>query len=255
MIRFVSFTFFLLFSLHSLAEAPQVITAVSSDNRVALLELYTSEGCSSCPPADKFMSRVKRADISDQQLIPLSFHVTYWDHIGWKDRFSHPQHDDRQRKLAKMNNSSEVYTPQFIMNGKDFRRHGSFDNEIVRINSIAAEYRLELSASLDADAVDVVLDTRRSIDSNDKAAAFIVLYEHGLSTEVGDGENKGKQLHHDYVVRELKGPFLIDQYQSVYKASFARNDYNIENSGIVAFIQKPKSSEVLQAVRLELNNK
>ena len=248
----ITIVFILLFPLQSLAEAPQVLTAVSSDNRVALLELYTSEGCSSCPPADRFMSRVKRADISDQQLIPLSFHVTYWDHIGWKDRFSHPQHDARQRKLAKMNNSSEVYTPQFIMNGKDFRRHGSFDNEIVRINSIAAEYKLELSAELNADAIDVVLDTRRPIDSNDKAAVFIALYEHGLSSEVSDGENKGEQLHHDYVVRDLKGPFLIDQYQSVYKTSFARSDYKIENCGIVAFIQKPKSSEVLQAVRLEL---
>ena len=252
MTRSISFFFFLLFSLQSLAETPQVLTAVSSNNRVALLELYTSEGCSSCPPADKFMSRVKRANISDQQLIPLSFHVTYWDHIGWKDRFSHPQHDVRQRKLAKMNNSSAVYTPQFIMNGKDFRSHGSFDNEIVRINSIAAEYQLELSASLNADAIDVVLDTRRSIDNNDKAAAFIALYEHGLSSEVSDGENEGKQLRHDYVVRELKGPYLIKHDQSVFKASFAHSDYKIENSGIVAFIQKPKSSEVLQAVRLEL---
>jgi len=252
MTRSISFFFFLLFSLQSLAETPQVLTAVSSNNRVALLELYTSEGCSSCPPADKFMSRVKRADISDQQLIPLSFHVTYWDHIGWKDRFSHPQHDARQRKLAKMNNSREVYTPQFIMNGKDFRRNGSFDNEIVRINSIAAEYQLELSASLNTDAIDVVLDARVSIDNNDKAAAFIVLYEHGLSSEVSDGENEGKQLRHDYVVRELKGPYLIKHDQSVFKASFAHSDYKIENSGIVAFIQKPKSSEVLQAVRLEL---
>ena len=138
------------------------------------------------------------------------------------------------------------------MNGKDFRRHGSFDNEIVRINSIAAEYKLKLNASLNADAIDVVLDARVSIDNNDKAAAFIALYEHGLSSEVSDGENEGKQLRHDYVVRELKGPYLIEQDQSVITASFAQGDYKIENSGIVAFIQKPQSSEVLQAVRLVL---
>jgi hypothetical protein len=252
MIRFITVVLFLLFSLQSLAEAQQVFAAVSPANRVALLELYTSEGCSSCPPADRFMSRVKLADISDQQLIPLSFHVTYWDYIGWKDRFGNPQHDVRQRKLAKMNDSSAVYTPQFIMNGKDFRRHGSFDNEIVRINSIAAEYQLKLSASLNAGAIDVVLDARVSIDNNDKAAAFIALYEHGLSSEFSDGENEGKQLRHDYVVRELKGPYLIAQDQSVITASFAQGDYKIENSGIVAFIQKPDSSEVLQAIRLVL---
>lgn len=217
-----------------------------------MLELYTSEGCSSCPPADRFMSRLKLEDISDRQLIPLSFHVTYWDYIGWKDRFSNPNHDVRQRKLAKMNNSTMVYTPQFIMNGKDFRRHGSFDNEIVRINSIAAEFQLELSASLNTNAIDVVLNTGTVMDNNNEAVAFIAFYEHGLSSEVTDGENEGKQLHHDYVVRELKGPYLIKQDQSVFKASFAHSDYKIENCGIVAFIQKPKSSEVLQAVRLEL---
>ena len=101
MIKFITFTFSLLFSLQSLAESSQVFTAVSPANRVALLELYTSEGCSSCPPADRFMSRVKLADISDQQLIPLSFHVTYWDHIGWKDRFSNPQHDDSSTQAGE----------------------------------------------------------------------------------------------------------------------------------------------------------
>jgi hypothetical protein len=252
MIRFITFAFSLLFSLQSLAEASQAFTAVSPVNRVALLELYTSEGCSSCPPADRFMSRVKLADISDQQLIPLSFHVTYWDYIGWKDRFGNPQHDTRQRKLAKMNNSSMVYTPQFIMNGKDFRRHGSFDNEIVRINSIAAEYQLELNASLNTNAIDVVLNAKALVDNGDEAVAYIALYEHGLSSDVTDGENKGEQLHHDYVVRQFKGPYVMKQDQSVFRASFANGDYKIENSGIVAFIQKPESSDVLQAVRLEL---
>jgi len=252
MIKSISIVLFLVFSLQSLAEAPQVLTAVSSANRVALLELYTSEGCSSCPPADKFMSRLKLADISDRQLIPLSFHVTYWDYIGWKDRFSHPQYDTRQRKQAKLNNSRTVYTPQFIMSGKDFRRHGSFDNEIVRINSIAAEYRLELSVILNTDVIDVVLNTKTQPDNSDEAVVYIAFYEHGLSSEVTNGENEGEHLRHDYVVRELKGPYLIKQDQSVFKATFAHSDYKIENSGVVAFIQKPLSSEVLQAVRLEL---
>ncbi len=187
-----------------------------------------------------------------EQLIALSFHVTYWDYIGWKDRFGKSQYDDRQRKQAMLNNSRTVYTPQFMMNGKDFRRHGSFDNEIVRINSIAADYRLKVQASLNTNTIDVVLDTKKLIDPGDEAVAYIALYEHGLSSEVTDGENEGKQLHHDYVVRELKGPYVIKQDTSRFKASFANSDYKNENSGIVAFIQKPLSSEVLHAVRLEL---
>jgi len=198
------------------------------------------------------MSRLKLADISDRQLIPLSFHVTYWDYIGWRDRFANEQYDDRQRQQAMLNKSRTVYTPQFMMNGKDFRRHGSFDNEIVRINSIAAEYQLELSASLNTKTIDVVLNTRIQTDNTDEAVAYIVFYEHGLSSEVTDGENEGRHLRHDYVVREIKGPYLIEQDQSVFKAAFANSDYKIENSGIVAFIQKPLGSDILQAVRLEL---
>ena len=252
MIKFATLFFFTLFSLHSLAENQPVLNAVSPEHRVAMLELYTSEGCSSCPPADRFMSRLKRAEFSDEKLIPLAFHVTYWDYIGWKDRFSHPQHDARQRKQAKLNNSSMVYTPQFIMNGKDFRRHGSFDNEIVRINSIMAEYRLELNASLNTDTIDVVLNTKTLADNNDQAVAWIALYEHGLSSDVTNGENEGERLNHDYVVRAFKGPYVINQDQAEFKASFVNGDYKVEDSGIVAFIQKPTSAEVLQAVRLEL---
>jgi len=252
MIKSVTVVLSLLFPLLSQAETSQVLTAVSPANRVALLELYTSEGCSSCPPADRFMSRLKHADISDQQLIPLSFHVTYWDYIGWKDRFGNPQYDDRQRKQAKLNNSRTVYTPQFMMNGKDFRRHGSFDNKIVRINSNASEYQLELSASLNTDAIDVVLYTKTQTDNSNEVVAYIAFYEHGLSSEVTDGENEGRHLRHDYVVREIKGPYLIEQDQVALNTAFVRSGYKIENSGIVAFVQKPLSSEVLQAVRLEL---
>lgn len=252
MIKSITIVLSLVFSLQSLAEAPQALTAVSSANRVALLELYTSEGCSSCPPVDKFMSRLKHADISDRQLIPLSFHVTYWDYIGWKDQFGKPQYDERQRKQAIMNSSRNVYTPQLMMDGGDYRRYSSFYTDIERINSQAAAYKLRLTVITQADSLAVELSISDSMDDRDKVVAYIALYEHDLTSDVTDGENEGERLHHDYVVRELKGPYVIKQDQSVFNTAFANSDYKIENSGIVAFIQKPKSSEVLQAVRLEL---
>ena len=252
MYRAIVTALLLLISLRVAAEVPRSYSAVSPVNRVALLELYTSEGCSSCPPADRFMSRLKLEDISDQKLIPLSFHVTYWDYIGWKDRFGDSLHDARQRKQARLNNSSMVYTPQFIMNGKDFRRHGSFDDEIVRINSITADYRLELTASVNKNVIEAVLGVKTLVDDGGEAVAYIALYEHGLGSEVTGGENEGKQLRHDYVVREFKGPYLIGQDQAEFNVTFQRSDYVIVNSGIVAFIQQPMSAEVLQAVRLRL---
>ena len=84
MIRIISPICLLLFSLASQAEEPQVLKASSPSHRVVLLELYTSEGCSSCPPADRFFSSLKETVYDEQQLIPLAFHVTYWDYIGWR---------------------------------------------------------------------------------------------------------------------------------------------------------------------------
>jgi len=252
MVRYIGFVFFLLVSPQLLAEAPPVFSAVSPANRVALLELYTSEGCSSCPPADKFLSRLKHAGISDRQLVPLSFHVTYWDYIGWKDRFGDTQHDERQRKQAMLNANRTVYTPQLMMNGSDYRRYSSFDEDVQRINVHAAAYQLELTAVVKTDTISVELNTSSLQDNKDKAVAYIAFYEHNLSSDVTDGENEGERLQHDYVVRALKGPYFIDQYPAKLTVSFTSGDYQLVNSGLVAFIQKPMSSEVLQAVRLEL---
>ncbi len=92
------------------AVVEDIKSVTSPDNRVVLLELYTSEGCSSCPPADRFLSELKSTGISDKQLIPMAFHVTYWDYIGWKDQFAKKQYDQRQRALAHKKKKSTVST-------------------------------------------------------------------------------------------------------------------------------------------------
>lgn len=91
-------------------------SAKSDASTVPLLELYTSEGCSSCPPADKWLSGLKP---DPKKLIPLAFHVDYWDYIGWKDKFSKAEYSDRQRKTAAYAGAGYVYTPQFVLSGRD----------------------------------------------------------------------------------------------------------------------------------------
>lgn len=235
-----------------MAETSQVLTAVSPPNRVALFELFTSEGCSSCPQADRFMSSLKEAGISDRQLIPLAFHVTYWDKLGWKDRFADKQHDDRQRRQVMLNASHTVYTPQYMLNGKDFRNYKSMYFDIDQINAQPAPYRLELSAVRDSNSITVALDITSVQASGHTAIAYIALYEHNLDSVVTDGENDGERLQHDYVVRELKGPFVVSQDQSEFKEVFTTADYKIADSGVVAFVQQSRSAVILQAVRLEL---
>ncbi len=134
-----------------LVTAPTISTAAecsakSGVKSVPLLELYTSEGCSSCPPADKWLSNLKP---SPDKLIPLAFHVDYWDYIGWKDRFSKAEYSDRQRKTAAFGGAGFVYTPQFVFNGRDFR---GWDNS--RINeAIEQQQKLTSRANLVLDAV------------------------------------------------------------------------------------------------------
>ena len=248
----ITIALLLLMSLHCAAETHRSYTAVSPANRVALLELYTSEGCSSCPPADRFMSSLKQGGLDDQHLIPLSFHVTYWDYIGWRDRFAKRQYDERQRKQVQLNGGRTVYTPQFMLNGKDYRRLRNLDEDVSRINSSTAAYKLKLTVMPQAESIITELDVSSHIGDRDEAVAYIALYEHGLKSDVIDGENDGETLHHDFVVRELHGPYVIEQGRGDVKTEFALKDYRLPNSGIVACVQKLRSSEVLQAVSVEL---
>ena len=250
--RLASLILLLFFTSLSLAETRPVLTAYSPEHRVAMLELYTSEGCSSCPPADRFMTELKHAQVSELRMIPLSFHVTYWDRLGWSDRFADERHDNRQRSQVGLGEGRVVYTPQYMFNGRDFRDYRSLYVDVNRINQETASYQLKLSAVRDSNSVAVGLDVT-SIEAGDQAAvAYIALYEHDLSSEVTEGENEGEQLKHDYVVRELKGPFPVDQAGAEIAAVFSTSDYKIEDTGIVAFVQKPLAPDVLQVVRLEL---
>jgi hypothetical protein len=233
--------------------AEQIYKAVSSPYRVAMLELYTSEGCSSCPPADRFISKLKDSELSDQRLVPLAFHVTYWDYIGWRDPFANAQYDDRQHKQALLNASKIVYTPQFMMNGKDFRRYRHLHTDITRINAQPAPVSLEIAARPGQDGLAVNVNVERMHGFDGDTIVYIALYEHNLSSAVTAGENEGEQLRHDYVVRKLAGPFHARQFPyAVSSELLIENNWNLENMGVVVFAQKPMSSEVLQAVNLNM---
>ena len=97
------------------------IVIKSPETRTNLIELYTSEGCSSCPPADQWLSRLKVHPQLWHQLVPIAFHVDYWDYIGWQDRFARPEFSERQRLYARQNNLSTVYTPALVLNGTEWR--------------------------------------------------------------------------------------------------------------------------------------
>src|SRR5499427_291609 len=105
----------------SLSARAEPIVLQSTENQVTLLELFTSEGCSSCPPAEKWLSGLKADQELWKKIIPVAFHVDYWDRLGWRDRFAKPEFTSRQQHYAAAWGGDSVYTPGFVVNGKEWR--------------------------------------------------------------------------------------------------------------------------------------
>jgi hypothetical protein len=246
------------------AQQQQSRTVVSPDNRVVLLELFTSEGCSSCPPADRFMSSLKQAGISSQQIIPLAYHVTYWDYIGWQDRFAKPRFDQRQRSQARKQALSTVYTPQFMMSGSDYRRYSMFDKDVANKVKQVSPIRLELTSRKHNDNLQLQLsavlnkvstsgDNNKEKITSDDVGLYFAVVENNLSSDVDAGENEGETLHHDYVVRKLYGPFKrhAEKGNKAAVTVDIQPDWKPMDLQIVAFAESLNTGEILQAVRMK----
>ena len=241
------------FSLINLAIQPAFAaecSAKSGAQTVPLLELYTSEGCSSCPPADKWMSGIKTDKVT-----PLAFHVDYWDYIGWKDKFSKAEYSDRQRKTAAFGGAGFVYTPQFVMSGHDFK---GWDNS--RLNEkIESSQKLASRANLSLDAVtkangDITLTaSAQAVKPADakNTDVFIALYENKLVSQVKAGENSGRELKHDYVVREFFGAYQISNQNEFSKDFNLNADWKKRDAGAVIFVQNSQTGEILQSLALK----
>jgi hypothetical protein len=228
----------------------------STEATNALVELYTSEGCNSCPPADAWLSRLRSS--GHGAAIGLAFHVDYWDYIGWKDPFARAEHTTRQRWLAQVNRSRAVYTPQVVVNGRDFRRWYDTNEVKSRIQAtrqMPARARLDLH--LDATGSEVLARLSGQVQltrDRNEVGIFLVVYESNLRSRVTAGENNGTDLRHDYVVRALHGPFVPEASGVIEWSKALRLDSNWKRAdiGVVAFVQSRASGDVYQAIDLPL---
>ena len=230
--------------------------AQSGEKTVALVELYTSEGCNSCPPADRWLSGLAGRGYGSDRVVPLSLHVDYWDYIGWKDPYAKREFSQRQRKLSQLQRMALVYTPQVVLQGRDFPRWGSaaFDATVAAINARPAKARIALeilgpaNGALDAQARAELADPAHAGD----AALYLAVYENRLSSRVTSGENSGLTLTHDHVVLEWQGPFAFGPNGRVSeRRALALLPKGVpERSGVVGFVQDRRTGEVLQALLL-----
>jgi len=174
------------------------LSAESGERQNLLLELYTSQGCSSCPPADDWLSGLKQDQRLWKNIFPVAFHVDYWNYIGWTDPYSTDVYSNRQRNYARKGNVSSVYTPGFIVNGKEwrswFRRRD--------INAIMDKFNDNpgnLAIMLEGNQFQAVFQPKENMAG--KLTLNAAWLSMNISTDVLDGENGGKTLHHDFVAR------------------------------------------------------
>jgi hypothetical protein len=230
----------------------------SPPHAVALVELYTSEGCDSCPPADRWLSRIASDGPGADSVVPLAFHVDYWDRLGWKDRFASARFSERQHALARQAGSRAVYTPGVFLNFREFRGWGSarFSDALRAINGkpARAEIRLELYRPSAAQLA-IKADFRLKSSAPEKGQAFLALYENRLSTDVKAGENRGVMLRHDYVVREWIGPIELRGVAELRKTFALERDWKTSDLGVAAFVQDAAGREVMQATALQVCDK
>lgn len=227
------------------ASAAHAGCSVSSGNaRAHLVELYTSEGCSSCPPADHWLTALP----ADPHVVPLAFHVDYWDSPGWADRFADPRYSQRQRAMAARSHSTTVYTPEVAVDGHEWRDWSSG-----KVPASAARGTVGLTLHVEPRAsLHVRLDaTPAAGDDAGAYVAWIALSEDQLTSAVRDGENRGLELHHDHVVRRFAGPLKLDSAQATLDVPA---DLHRDHASVTAFVQQVDGGEVENVVQLALQS-
>jgi hypothetical protein len=171
--------------------AAQSCQAASSATAPTVVELYTSEGCSSCPPADKWLSTLKgRSDV-----LPLAFHVNYWDKLGWVDRFATPESTARQYQLSSWSGRSQVYTPEVVVNGRD-------TSAGAQLPTAATPSAVGVTLARDGEVVTAQVAASKTGPA--RLDGYWAVVEDGHQSKVRAGENAGETLKHDAVVRLYK---------------------------------------------------
>lgn len=249
--KFLAGTVLALFASAQMTAIAQTCSKASPAHTVALLELYTSEGCDSCPSADRFVSNLQQSSaLTTDQVVPLSLHVDYWDYIGWKDVFAKPTFTTRQRTLAELAGSRSVYTPEIFLAGRELRNwRGGVVDAVRRINAIPAQASIQMS-------LNKTTGNQLSVNLQGKTAQnaqlHFALVEQNIISRVLAGENRGATLQHDYVVREWGDAINLSpstKGESLVRQISIPNNANRKNLSVTAFIQSDRG-EILQALNL-----
>lgn len=226
-----------------------------------MVELFTSEGCSSCPPADVLLSKLDQQPINGVDIIVMSEHVDYWNSLGWQDPFSAAEFSRRQTVYGDAFRTSSVYTPQMIVDGQqqfvgsdEKRAHAAI---VKAAKETRAKVELQLSLSKEASAkLSIKITDLPQVTSGDTAEVLVAVTESNLSSDVPRGENAGRSLKHTAVVRQLQtiGEVATGSNRFTTDAAVPFNSaWRKEKLRIVVFIQEHGTRRVLGASAIKVS--
>jgi hypothetical protein len=221
----------------------QTIQFSSPVEQATLVELYTSEGCSSCPPADRWLAELKRDKRLWTQLVPVAFHVDYWNYLGWQDEYSKPQFTQRQQLYAQLGYARNVYTPGFFLNGREWRGFFSRKSITQPQGKSVGQLKLEIAG-------DNINTSFAPTGSESKPLKLnIALLGFNIQSSVKAGENSGKMLEHNFVVLRYKN-VTARKIGSNYVGSnrnFDMSRYQAKNLAIAAWVTRDGDPTPIQA--------
>lgn len=244
-------------------------TAATGSEGPVLVELFTSQGCSSCPPADRLLTRLGSDPELANRVLPLAFHVDYWNRIGWTDPFSSEEWSRRQRRYARarqrVREEGRVYTPQLVVDGR-VDTVGSRQDEVYRLVREALDRPDAAKLSVRLSPGEVPTDLVATVDAELVAAPegdpdaplelLVALYQEDLETAVERGENAARTLHNDYVVRRLVAAGEVPRREgsSLEERVVFELDpsWTVRDLGVVAFLQDPSTRAVHGSARATL---
>jgi hypothetical protein len=226
-------------TLAAAAPASVACSAQSTPDGLHVIELYTSEGCSSCPPADQWLSSL----VATPGFTGLEFHVDYWDNTDWRDPFDSHAYTLRQEQLSRRSNRGQTFTPQVWFDGQLWR---NWPHDPPASSHTAMTPTLKLDAVIGTSVRAHIVSTNLGKSSQ---RVFVALTENGLSETIRGGENKGRTLTHDQVVRAFAGPFDKSDVDTELKIP---DHTDRAKATLVAFVQDDTDGQISQAVKLPL---
>lgn len=245
----------LLFSNTALAFTYKAQKLQSKEGRVSVIELFTSEGCNSCPPAEHFINDLKNKTNLWKDFVPVAFHVDYWDYLGWKDIYAKPEYSNRQRIYAAENRERTVYTPGMRAEGEEWRNWrradlqsfegvkreeiGVLELDILPGGNFKASFQLNGQESLKALGI-----------RGEPYIVTVALLGMGISTDVKRGENAGRTLDHDFMVLESVD---YEIKNGVWQGTLPTTKVSAPGYAIAAWVSSNKSQSPIQAVGAYLN--